>query len=103
MIRPLHDWILVKMDPVQQQVGSIFLPEGVDFRAATVLSVGPGKERPTGQREPMEVSPGDRLVFHRAHAEHGQGRAMVTELGDDRVLIKPRDVLVVFEGKLEVT
>jgi co-chaperonin GroES (HSP10) len=99
----LHDWILVKMDPVQKQVGSIFLPEGVDYRTATVLCAGPGKERPTGQREPIEVAAGDRLIFHRAHAEHGQGRAMVTELGDDQVLIKPRDVLVVFEGELQAS
>lgn len=91
------------MDPLQTQIGSILLPDGIDYRTATVLSTGPGKERATGQREPTEVSPGERVLFHRAHAEHGSGRAMVTELGDGRVLIKPRDVLCVFDGELSVS
>lgn len=101
-IRPLHDWILVKMDPLEHMVGSIFLPSGTVERKATVLAVGPGVEESNGLRQPVGVEPGERVIFHRAHGEHSQGKQLSQALGEDLLLIKPRDILLVLgEGSEE--
>ena len=96
-IRPITDWVLVKMDPLETQVGSIFIPDtavGQANRKATVESVGP---------EVTELAPGDRVVFNRAHGEHLQGKQLLRELGEDRLLIKPEDILFAYEGELVVS
>jgi co-chaperonin GroES (HSP10) len=103
MIRPINDWILVKMDPVETRVGSIYVPDGVDHYKATVVSSGPGKELSTGVRQPTELVPGDRVVFSRAHGEHKQGKLLLQMLGSDHLLIKPSDVLFAFEGDVVVS
>jgi len=102
MIRPLHDWILVEMDPIETTLGSIIIPEGLDHRKATVLATGPGKELKTGLREPTGVVVGDRVIFNRAHGEHGQGKAIRSELGGGKLLIKPADILFAYQGHLVV-
>jgi chaperonin GroES len=102
-VNPLNDWILVKLDPIETMVGSIFIPCGVDHRKATVEKVGPGKCFPNGVRIPVGVQVGDRVVFSRAHGEHKQGKQLLTELGGDYLLIKPEDILVVMEEEVEVT
>jgi chaperonin GroES len=101
-VRPINDWILVKLDPINTQVGSIIIPEGVDNRTATVVSTGPGKELKTGVRQPTGVELGDRVLFSRACGEHLQGKRLLRELGDDTLLLKPEDILVVFEGDVVV-
>jgi chaperonin GroES len=101
-IRPMNDWILVKMDPIETMVGSIFVPIGTVNRKATVLAVGPGKEEPSGVRQPVGVEPGDRVVFHRSHGEHLQGKQLVGVLGEDHLLIRPGDVLLVFTEDLQI-
>lgn len=103
MIRPLNDWILVKLMPIEHQVGSIFLPEGVDFRKATVISTGPGAENKKGKRMPTGVEPGEHVLFNRAHGEHKQGKQLIRELGEDMLLLQPEDILLVFDGELTVT
>jgi co-chaperonin GroES (HSP10) len=102
-IRPLNDWILVKLEPIETQIGSIIVPMGVAYRRAVVLATGPGTELPSGHRQPTGVEPGDRIIFHRAHGEHKQGRTLIKELGGEMLLLKPIDVLVVYEGELAVS
>ncbi len=102
MIQPLNDWILVEMDPIETVIGSIIVPEGVDHRKATVLATGPGKELKNGVRQPTDVEVGDRVVFNRAHGEHGTGKAIRSELGGGKLLIKPADILFVYQGHVVV-
>jgi hypothetical protein len=92
-LRPLGRWILVQLDPLETAVGHIVVPQGVDHRKATVEAVGP---------EVTDLQPGERVVFHRAHGEHQQGKQLLRGLGGDHLLIKPEDILFVFEGELEV-
>jgi co-chaperonin GroES (HSP10) len=60
-LRPIHDQILVRQDPVKEKLDSgLYLPD-VASRAlqedlATVLTVGPGA---------LEVQVGDRVLFKR--------------------------------------
>jgi co-chaperonin GroES (HSP10) len=102
-LRPLNDCILVALEPIDTQIGSIVIPGGVYFRRAIVLATGPGTELPDGRREPTGVTPGDRIVFHRAHGEHGPGRAVLKHLGGEMLLLKADDVLVIYEGELTVS
>jgi len=102
-LKPLNDWILVKLLPIDKQLGSIIIPEGVDHRKAEVVATGPGLEYPNGAREPTGVVPGEKVLFNRAHGEHLQGKQMINKLGGDMLLLKPDDILLVYEGELEVS
>jgi len=103
MIRPLHDWLLVKMDPIPEKVGSLFTVHGDRVRQAVVLSVGPGRVRSDGGRIPVGVEKGERVAFYRENLEHQQGKqlvAMLKDLGDDLGLIRASDILfVVAQGE----
>lgn len=66
-IAPIHDQILVKQDPPKEKIGMLYVPQGEEEYPpiATVLKVGPGKYDATGQRLPLDVKPGDRVLFKR--------------------------------------
>lgn len=104
--RPLHDWILVKYDPLPEKEGSLFLVHGSRVRTATVLRTGPGRVRSDGSQEFMDLQPGERVVFYREHLEHGQGKqlgAVMGELGEDLALIRVPDVLFVLLEEVHVS
>jgi chaperonin GroES len=65
-IRPLHDKILVKRDePETRTASGIFLPESSveKLNEAKVLAVGPGALDKKGNRLPMGVTVGDRVLI----------------------------------------
>lgn len=103
-VRPLHDWLLVKLDPLPTATRSgIFLPQGTtgeeNQRTGTVLRVGPGGKS-KGAVQPVGVEPGERIAFFRANLEHQQGKELVRvleELEEDTGMIRASDVLFVFE------
>lgn len=100
-MRLLHDWILVELDPIIGHEGSIILPHGQAERTATVRSVGPGRELPTGVRVPVGVVPGERVVFRRENLEHKPGKqilAALQDLGDNLGLLRAPDILYVIEA-----
>jgi co-chaperonin GroES (HSP10) len=102
----LHDWLLVRMEPIQEKVGSLFTVHGERVRKGEVLAVGPGKARADGVRIPMGVEVGEVVVFYREHLEHQQGKQLVStlkELGDDLGLIRVTDVLFVIPPGSKVT
>lgn len=77
-LRPRADYVLVRRDPAPERDGLITLPEDARPRArfGTVLAVGPGRfgrKRKgvywfeTGQRLPMTLEPGDRVVLELAY------------------------------------
>jgi chaperonin GroES len=102
-VQPINDWILVALDPIEDHVGIIYLPAGVDHRKATVLATGPGKLLPNGVLQPTDVVVGERVVFNRAHGEHLQGKKLLHLLGGDKLLIKPEDVLFVMNEEVTVS
>lgn len=67
VLRPLHDRILVVRDEAETKTASgIYLPEGSKERpkSGVVKAVGDGAlNKETGQRIPMQVKPGDRVLF----------------------------------------
>lgn len=105
--RPMNDWVLVRLDPLPEKLGSILLPSKGHIYTATVLSVGPGAEIPLDHNRPekkrffpTDVRAGEKVVFLRWAVEGRQGKAVRStfeELGADIALIKERDILFVME------
>jgi len=96
-VRPLHDWILVKLDPLpeEQKVGSIFVPDsGAErVRTALVVDIGPGRKNENGDRIPIFVQRQTKVAFFREHLEHQQGKQLLQRLEEGYGLIRAMDVL----------
>lgn len=111
-LRPLHDNILVKIDPLPEMMGSGILvrPQGAYDDAkgwATVIAVGPGRwasrlrkgavaspeNKPV--RLPMGLEPGDRIYTIRVHEKVATQRAIQAMFGEGYLMLKPADVLCV--------
>lgn len=89
-IRPLSDHVIIKAVKAEEITASgIVLPDTAREEKpeqGEVLAVGPGKLLENGQRAPMSVQPGDRVLF--------------TKYAPDEVEIDGEEVLVVQEEKI---
>lgn len=98
MIRPLRDWMVVRLHPLPERSGSIILPHGGPIRTGEVLAVG--------KTAAKEVRVGEHIAFRREHLEHQQGKqvgAVLKELGDNLGMLRAMDVLMVIEPGTSVT
>ncbi len=65
-LRPLHDRILVKrLEEQEQRQGGIIIPDTAKEKPqqAEVAAVGNGKLLDSGERVPVELKVGDRILF----------------------------------------
>ena len=65
-LRPLGDQVLLEpIEQAQSTTSGIVLPETAKEKPqeGKVLAVGPGSRNEEGQRQPLEVSVGDRVLF----------------------------------------
>ena len=65
-IKPLNDRVLVvRIDEEEKTVGGIIIPDTAKEKPqeGKVVSAGPGKVDDNGERIPMEVKAGDRILF----------------------------------------
>ena len=65
-IRPLHDRIIIKRVAEEETVrGGIIIPDSAKEKSTEgeVIAVGNGKILENGQRGPMDVKEGDRILF----------------------------------------
>jgi chaperonin GroES len=93
-LRPLGDRVVIEPTPREEMTKSgIVLPDTAKERPqeGTILSVGPGRTLDDGSREPMEVQPGQKILFQKyAGTEF--------KLDDEELLIlSQKDVLAVIE------
>ena len=99
MIRPLHDWLVVQLDPFMSESSTIFIPtDSQRLRTGTVLRVGPGKWSKSGARIPVGIEAGEKVAFWRENLEHQQGKEILStlqDLGEDSGMIRASDVLYV--------
>lgn len=100
-MRPLHDWVLVDLEPEAPRVtGSGLHLVGEDpVRMAKVIATGPGRR--VGKREhliPTQVLPGERVAFFIASVQTKQGAQVFHSLPENQALIKESDILVVDDG-----
>ena len=65
-IKPLGDRIVLKViDDVQQPQGGIFIPDSAKEKPqkGEVVADGPGKTMDNGEREPLDVKVGDKVLY----------------------------------------
>ena len=92
-IRPLHDRVLIKrLDEAEQLRGGIIIPDTAKEKPqqGEVIAAGEGKIREDGTRQPLDVKPGDRILF-------GKYSGSEVKLDDQEYLImREDDILGVF-------
>jgi chaperonin GroES len=73
--RPQHDLLLVKVLPVSQTEGGIYLPERMGETTmptwtCEVIAVGPGSTSMMGKQEPINVPVGARIIVPKGQFPH---------------------------------
>ena len=103
-LRPLHDWLVIELEPAPEMKGSIIIPGTVPepIRIGKVLRAGPGRQWPE-KFVPMAVKAGERIAFFKAVTDSGQNKAASFQLPKDQELIRETDVLFTVEGDVEVS
>jgi chaperonin GroES len=93
-LRPLHDRILVtRLDEGEQKQGGIIIPDSAKEKPqqAEVKAVGSGKLLENGQRVPLDVKPGDRILF-------GKYSGSETKIdGQECLILREEEILAVLE------
>jgi chaperonin GroES len=94
-IKPLADNILIEpIEQAEQTKGGIFLPKTADKERpeqGKVVAVGPGKKDSEGKIIPIDVKPGDKVLF----TKYGPNEIKVDE--KEYLIAKQEDVLAVVE------
>ena len=92
-LSPLDDRVVIKrLEAEEKTAGGIVLPDSAKEKPqkGEVLAVGPGKILDNGKRAPVEVKPGDIVLF-------GKYSGNEVELeGDELVIIRMEDILAKF-------
>ena len=93
--RPLHDRVVVRrIEEDTKTAGGIIIPDTAKEKPVQgeVVAVGPGARDETGKVVPLDLKPGDRVLF---------GKWSGTEVkidGQDVVIMKESDIFGVIEG-----
>ncbi|HLR47152.1 MAG TPA: co-chaperone GroES [Deinococcales bacterium] len=88
-LRPLADKVIVEViEEAQTTASGLVLPDTAQEKSqrGKVLATGPGKLLDNGEREPMDVSEGDTVLF----AKYG-GTELSTE-GRELMILSLRDI-----------
>ena len=92
--RPLHDRVLVRrIDAEEKTAGGIIIPDTAKEKPqeGEIVAAGPGARNEQGQLIPIDVKPGDRVLF---------GKWSGTEVkidSQDYLIMKESDLLGVVE------
>ena len=93
--RPLHDRVVVKrIDAENKTKGGIIIPDTAKEKPSEgeVVAVGPGGRDESGKLIPIDVKPGNRVLF---------GKWSGTEVkidGEEHLIMREEDILGVIEG-----
>jgi chaperonin GroES len=94
-IRPLYDRIIVKrLEEEKQTASGIVIPDTAKEKPeqGEVIAVGPGRLLENGSTLPLQVKPGERILF-------GKYAGQTVKIDDEEFLVlKEEDVLGVIEG-----
>jgi len=94
-VRPLHDRVFVKRleNEEEDKVGSIFVPDSAKEKPqqAKVVSIGSGRLLETGERAPLTVQPGDRILFGKYSG------AEVKVDGQEFLILREDEILAVLD------
>ena len=103
-MRVCNDYILVRVDPLKDKKGELFLAREGNIRTATVLQLGPGRRAKSGDRIPIDLEVGARVAFLRWNVEHRPGKTLASavhsiEGAEDVYLIQEKDILLTWTGE----
>ena len=93
--RPLQDRVLIRrLESEQKTAGGIIIPDTAQEKPmeGEVVAVGPGARDESGKLQPLDVKPGDRVLF---------GKWSGTEVkvdGEELIIMKESDIMGVIEG-----
>src|SRR3954462_11409192 len=92
--RPLHDRVVVRrIEGEEKTKGGIIIPDAAKEKPqeGEVIAVGPGARDENGTVQPLDLQPGDRVLF---------GKWSGTEVridGEDLLIMKESDIMGVIE------
>ena len=93
-LRPLHDRVIVKrMEEERMSAGGIVIPDSATEKPirGEVLAVGNGKILDNGEKRPLDISVGDKILF---------GKYSGTEVkvdGEELLVMREEDIMAVIE------
>ena len=94
-VKPLNDRVLVKPLTVEQATKTgIIIPETVEKEKpekGEVVATGPGKLLDNGQRAPMTVKAGDKVVFKKYSPDE------IKVDGAELLILEESDILAILE------
>jgi len=94
-IRPLRDHVFLRrIDEEGRSKGGILIPDTAKEKPmlGDVVAVGPGARNERGDAVPLDVKPGDRVLF-------GKWSGSEVKLdGGDLLIVKETDILAVVDG-----
>ena len=93
-VRPLHDRIIVqRLDEGEQQIGGIIIPDSAKEKPmqGKVLAVGSGRMTDEGKRIPLDVKPGNLILFGKYSGQE------IKLDGTEYLIVKEDEVLAVID------
>ena len=96
--RPLHDRVLVRrIEEAETVRGGIIIPDTAKEKPqeGEAIAVGSGKLLDSGQRVPLEVKAGDRVLF----GKYGGNEIKLD--GEDYLILREDEILAVLEKGAE--
>lgn len=93
-IRPLNDRVLVKRLAEEEMTkGGIIIPDSAQEKPAEgeIIAVGAGKLNDKGDRVPVELKAGDKVLFSK------YGGTEIKIAGEDYLIMREDDILGVVE------
>jgi chaperonin GroES len=93
-VKPLADRVLVKrLEEKEEKKGGIIIPDTAKEKPqeAEVIAVGPGKRNDEGQRIPLELKKGDRVLISK------YGGTDVKLDGVEHVILREDDILAIVD------
>jgi len=95
MLKPLNDNVIVKPISSQEKTASgIILPDTAEKEKpeqGEIISVGPGKLLENGQRAPLSVKQGDKVIFTKYSPNE------IKSDGQDYLVLHESDILAIIE------
>lgn len=93
-IKPLADRVLIEAAPEKEEkIGSIFIPDTAKEKPnmGVVVAVGPGKVTDDGKTVPLQVKPGQKVLYGKYSGTE------IKENGKEYLIVRESDVLAIVE------
>ncbi len=93
-IQPMADRVVVEaLEETEEMRGGLYIPDTAKEKPqqGTIIAVGPGRISDEGERLPMEVKAGDRVLYGKYAGTE------VTVDGHEYLIIKEGDVLAILK------